>query len=203
MHARHSRSRAGLASPTPRHRYLAGPRAPSWRARYLYQTPWLGMADHSVPGGADGPHFLFTSERVFPVRRQPKLTEERLPFPGGGDGGRERGCGSGYLFGASKHEPPFRDHLLNATEIEHRKTWYQCISLQKARPPITLPDRRCNDERCPNRLSDITCCRPSQVADESTDLRVPTLPGIGVFKMRLVFANSCSRGSALDDTVSA
>lgn len=203
MHARHSRSRAGLASPTPRHRYLAGPQAPSWRARYLYQTPWLGMADHSVPGGGRWPTLPFHIGACVSRSSPTKTYRRTAPVSRGGDGGRERGCGSRYLFGASKHEAPFRDHLLNATEIEHRKTWYQCISLQKARPPITLPDRRCNDERCPNWLSDITCCRPSQVADESTDLRVPTLPGIGVFKMRLVFANSCSRGSALDDTFSA
>lgn len=164
MHARRSRSQAGLASPTHRHRYLAGPRDPSWRARYLDQTPRLGMADHGVPGGQMA-YTSFSHRSVFPVRRQPKLAEERFPFPGG-DGGRERGCGSGYLFGASKHEAPFRDHLPNATEIEHRKTWYQCISLQTSRPPITLPDRRYNDERCPNRLSDIACCRPCQVADE-------------------------------------
>lgn len=65
---------------------------------------------------------------------------------------------------------------------------------------MTLADRRYNNQRCRSWPSDIACCRPTY---ESTDLRVPTLPGSSVLKMRLVFVNPDSRGSALDATVSA
>lgn len=92
-------------------RCLAGPRAPSWRARYLYQAPWLGMADHSVPGGRMAYTSFSPMGVCFPSIANQDFPKNGGRFPGGG-----RGKGGGYAALVFSLVPPSTMPLI-ATEI--------------------------------------------------------------------------------------